>query len=73
MIKVPKDAETKTEVMVKTELGFEVKQESHDDAMWASKLVTVPQNFQAGYDCETKCLSCDDKENEIAVMVFGKG
>lgn len=57
------------EVMVKTELDFEVKQESQDETMWASELVVVSQNTHASRNCETKCQSCDGKDSKIAVLV----
>lgn len=55
--------------MVKTELGFEVKQESQNDTMWASEIVAVPQSTQASRDPETNCQFCDDKDSKIAVLV----
>lgn len=72
MIKVLNDTETRTEVVVKTELDFQVKQESQNDVMWASELVTVPQCTQAARDFETKCQSCDDKDSKIASLISEK-
>lgn len=62
--------ETREEVVVKTELDFEmkVKQENQFDVMCASEVVKVSSNVQASSFVENTCKICDIKDGEIIAL-----
>lgn len=56
------------EVLVKTELDFEIKKENSNGLMCASEIVKIVTNSGSIGSNQISCLSCDDKNNRIAVL-----
>lgn len=67
------EEETREEVVLKTELDFEVKQENKNDIMCVSEIVKVSLGVQAGSSEQNVCRNCDIKDSEIVSLKCTNG